>query len=236
MLYRSNAYLHHTGIFLQREPAARVFSVALPLSYSTFALAGIEPATVGFVEVTRAFTTLQILAAGISEQSFFQCASGASANFSAAGFEPVTDWSLVFEVALFFTTPQILESFFLASLLHYLSTSSFAHTPSVTLNGSLHFANSALFKIPGRNQRSRCFGFRTRRPVGLSIQEVTVNFTIPGACGFRKSQRKSIYAVPVAEKSRNWLQFPRKTNTLSRRILLDRNDLSANRRNLLRVA
>jgi hypothetical protein len=65
----------------------------------------------------------------------------------------------------------------------YFFTSYFAsaHTSSVELKGSHSFARSALFKNPGRNRRSRCFGFRTRRPIGLSVQEVPVNYTIPGA-------------------------------------------------------
>lgn len=84
------------------------------------------------------------------------------------------------DVTQAFTTPQTLRYF---SLPPYFVASLFpsAHTSSITLKGSYPFAGSARFKNPGRNQRPRSFGFRTRRPIGLSVQEVPVNYTIPGA-------------------------------------------------------
>jgi hypothetical protein len=63
MLYRSNAYLHHTGISLRRESAAQAFSFRCSATELQLlsSLVGIEPTTVGSVEVPRAFTTPQTL-------------------------------------------------------------------------------------------------------------------------------------------------------------------------------
>jgi len=67
---------------------------ALPLSYSGFRRRrDSNPQLLN--EVARAFTTLQSLRREAANRAFFQCAPGASANLSAAGFEPVTSGPLV---------------------------------------------------------------------------------------------------------------------------------------------
>jgi len=147
---------------------------ALPLSYSGFRRrrdSNPQP----FNEVARAFTTLQSLRREAANRAFFQCAPGASANLSAAGFEPVTSRPLAFEGTLFFTTPQTLESFssppyFAAS---YVSS---RHTRRVAPLSQLPSLLSAS-AISGRNHAHGVSGFE---PESFGpIQEVTVNFTIP---------------------------------------------------------
>jgi hypothetical protein len=156
-LGRSNAHLHHTGILLQKEPAARVFSAALPTELQQLSLlAGI----VGLVDVARAFATLQILAAGISSSGFLSDALPLSYSNSRHRWESNPRLSEP-DVTRAFTTPQTLESFslppyFVASLLrlpHTLVASRCAANFPPPLSGS---------EISGRNQRSRAFGFRTR--------------------------------------------------------------------------
>jgi len=59
---RRNSRLRHAANFLRRERAAQVFSAALSAELRQLSPpAGVEPATVGLVEVSRAFTTPQTL-------------------------------------------------------------------------------------------------------------------------------------------------------------------------------
>ena len=149
-------------------------------------------------EVARAFTTLQTLAAGISEQSLFQCAPGASANLSAAGLEPVTSQPLAFEGTLFFTTPQTLQSF---SLPPYFASSLllFRHTSSVRATTQLLLAESTRHKFPGGISVHR-IGNQALLAAGGLVQRSNRelhhprDFLPPGNLSV-----KSDYAVPVAQ-------------------------------------
>jgi hypothetical protein len=159
-LHRSNACLHHTGIFLQRESAARVFSAALPTELQQRSLlAGIEPATVGLVDVTRAFATLQILAAGISSSGFLSDALPLSYSNSRHRWESNPRLSEP-DVTRAFTTPQT-RIFFVTSLLRCVFTSSFVHTRSVTLRSELP---SATQRVNNFREESALTGFRVSNP------------------------------------------------------------------------
>jgi hypothetical protein len=67
----------------------------------------------------------------------------------------------------------------------------------VVIGGWHHSANSEALRIPGGIVAHGLSGFEPE-PFGLAT-EVTVNFTIPGACFLAKLLcDKKIYAVPVA--------------------------------------
>ena len=148
-------------------------------------------------EVTRTFTTPEFLCSGNRRPGHFL---SAALPLSYSDFRRWWESNPRPSALSKYPVPSPrckLSDLFLSSLFHCLVIS-LPGTPVSSAHNSASARQISALPNPGRNQRSRSFGLRTRRPISLSNQEVTVNFTIPECHSAKKLSRQRIYAGPAA--------------------------------------
>jgi hypothetical protein len=158
--------------FFRWEPSVRVDCIELlPLAKQAGFETASSPIRIGalsWVEVTRTFTTPESLCGGNRRPGLYCLSDALSLSYS--NFRRWQESNLrpsEPDVTQAFTTPQSLRSFFLLASLRLFF--SFAHTCSVCMRISLHFAASAFLKLPGGIS---AHGFTGFKPAGLSAIRV----------------------------------------------------------------